>query len=164
MIEKLVHLVIDTHVAPCHVGRCMAFKLRVNTSRWAAYTTKSCQKCHPRRQLGNQGVDTWHLEDYDFSTWFPAAYSPSLSAELVTLLLNPFSGWRSPPSLGRPGRLLRRSHPHGCRSAPPLVCTTCGKDQLERTSYASASGPFFILFAAFYSDICTCGFGCIWRL
>ena len=162
MMEKLVHLVINTHVAPCTEGKCMVFKLRVNlTGDWSAYTTESCHKCNTRDQSESQEVVSWHLED--FVTWIPSRYSPSLSAELVTLLLNPSACWKPPPSQSALGTPVRQSLPRGGRPPLPSKCSTCGKQLLERKTYATG-GPFFIMVAALYADICTCGFGCVWGL
>ena len=162
MIEKLVHLVINTHVAPCTREKCMIFKLRVNfTGDWSAYTTESCHKCHSKNQAGNREVVTWHLED--FVTWVPWPYSPSLSAELITLVLNPDVGWRPQPSQNALGNPIRQPLPRGWRPPLPVACSTCGKQQLERQTYATG-GPFYIMVAALYADICTCGFECVWGL
>ena len=162
MMEKLVHLVINTHVAPCSEGKCMAFKLRVNFSGdWSAYTTESCHKCNPTDRLESQEVVSWHLED--FVTWVPWRYSPSLSAELVTLLLNPSACWRSQPSQSASGDPVRQSLTRGWGPPSPPDCNTCGKQLLQRKTYATG-GPFFIMVAALYADICTCGFECVWGL
>ena len=161
MIEKLVHLVINTHVVPCTKEKCMVFKLRVNfDGNWSAYTTEACRKCQAKDQMEGP-VITWHLED--FVTWAPDRFSPSLSAELVTLLLNPSACWRPQPGRSVLGDPMRQSLPRGGRPPIPSTCATCGKQQLERKDYAS-EGPFFIMVTALIADICTCGFECIWGL
>lgn len=97
-IEKIVHILVDTHVVPCTKEKCFAFELSINFSnRWTAYSIDSCAKCDshpPKRSRLNQILndatpslqalrlaetkmkgpkEIWHLEYFD--TWIPESYS-----------------------------------------------------------------------------------------
>ena len=174
-IEKLVHILVDTHVAPCTKDQCFEFDLSINFSdKWTAYTIDSCAKCnsnHPTRPTFDRSLDgssphlkalrlaktkgpkeIWHLEHFD--TWIPERYSKSLSVRHVSLVVDPLGLWTlSPHSWMRPilhgGEEVRR-------------CGVCGRCRLDKPTYSS--GPWFALVAHMYAKTCVCTFNCLWAL
>ena len=171
-IEKLVHILVDTHVAPCTNDQCFAFDLSINFSnKWTAYTIDSCAKCdsnHPTRPTFDRSLDaspphlkalrlaktkgpkeTWHLEHFD--TWIPERYSKSLSVGHISLLVDPFGFWTlSIHNWMRP--VLRGSD-------DVRRCAVCGRCRLDKRTYSS--GPWFALVAHMYTKTCICAFDCL---
>ena len=138
LIEKALHITIDSHIRPCTPEKCSLTYIDLNyENRWTGFTLSvyRCKKCRKSEDKG----EVWHLKPYlDDLTWVPQRTSSSLEVSCITLELDPWRSWSKPFE---------------------KKCKTCHCDRIKRSDY-SGGYPLILPFCIQW-DFCSCGFTCL---